>query len=281
MALSVYFLYIQFFLPNNIISAESSHTTNVDKRYDSLFATILSKDEANNIRINNNISIITWNYDLQIELALYNYDPQLVNKVKIKYNIHPNRESFDNFDGLESSSFSVVKLNGNAFLDLGHLNSKMKTIYDVLLSKIKDTEFLDFSFFLAECLEHLSVVKGFSKNDDKTFLRYFNFSWEKPKGDINCYLTKNKMTEQAQKILVNAEKLIIVGYSFPDFNLDIDKEVLSKSKLKKIIIQDKYPDEIERRLIDLLPQNRFAQSKDNIFPDIEKIQPGNYFPSFL
>jgi hypothetical protein len=279
-ALSVYFLYVQFFLPNNFIDAESSHTTNVDKRYDSLFATILKKDEGNNIRINNNISIITWNYDLQIELALYNYDPQLVNKIKIKYNIHPNRGSFDNFDELESSCFSVVKLNGNAFLDLGHLSSKTNTIYDVLLAKVKDEEFLDFSYFLGECLTHLSFVKGFSKNDDKTFLRYFNFSWEKPQDDVNCYLTKNKITEQAQKIMENTENLIIVGYSFPDFNFDMDKEVFSKSKIKKIVIQDNNPDEIEKRLIELLPQKRSKQTKDNIFPVIEKIQPGNYFPSF-
>ncbi len=281
--LAVYFLYTQFFdrkihSPFNIALC-STHITNLDKRYDSLFATLLNKNNSNKIDINQNVSIITWNYDIQIELALHNYENEFINKIKNKYNILPNRICFDGLDTSKHSGFKVFKLNGNAFLDLGHYLSKESTIYDTLLNKIKNEEFLKFDFFLGELLETISAVKGFSTGNESTFLRYFNFSWENPDDESRCYSSKNDVIRFARNTIEETDCLVIIGYSFPDFNWAIDSFLFEKSKFSKIIVQDKDPQKIENRLMGLLPQLMNRPSKDNIKPQIIKMTPDKYFPT--
>jgi hypothetical protein len=280
--ITVYFLYCQFFedkIHSNSINPSSSTTTiNLDKRYDSFFATLLNKNTLNEIDINQNISIITWNYDLQIELALYNYENKIINKLKNKYNILPNRECLDSLDPLNHTGFKVFKLNGNAFLDLGYSKSLESTIYDTLLQKIKFDKSIIFDFFLGELLETISTINSFSKGNESTFLRYFNFSWEIPNDDTRCYPSKNDVINFARSTIAETDCLVIVGYSFPDFNWDIDRFILEKSKFKRIIIQDKEPDKIENRLVDLIPNLKNKPTKDFIKPEIIKMIPGNYFP---
>lgn len=281
--LAVYFLYCQFFgsesHPPFNSALNSTHTTNLDKRYDSLFATILDRNNSNDIEINKNISIITWNYDLQIELALYNYENIIINNIKEKYNILPNRESLNILETAKHNGFKVFKLNGNAFLDLGHDTCVKVTIFDTLLKKIKNEKFLKFDFFLGELLEKIALVKRFSKGNDSTFLRYFNFSWEKPNDATRCYLTKNDLFNYAQSTIQETNCLIIVGYSFPDFNWEVDRFILEKSQLKKIVIQDNDPDKIENRLLELIPQLKDPLTKDNTKLEIIKMTPGDYFPT--
>lgn len=45
----------------------------VDQRYDSLFAAILKGGKGENIELPNNIKILTWNYDLQIDSSMANF----------------------------------------------------------------------------------------------------------------------------------------------------------------------------------------------------------------
>lgn len=281
--LAVYFLYCQFFesksQPPFNSALNSTHNTNLDKRYDSLFAAILNKNNKNEIEIKQNISIITWNYDLQIELALYNYENSTINNIKEKYNILPNRESLDELEIAKHIGFKVFKLNGNAFLDLGHATSEKVTIFDTLLKKINNEKFLKFDFFLGELLEKIALVKRFSKGNDSTFLRYFNFSWEKPNDSTRCYLAKNQLFNYAQSTIQETNCLIIVGYSFPDFNWEADRFILEKSQLKKIVIQDYDPDKIENRLLELIPQLKDPLTKDNTKLEIIKMTPGDYFPT--
>ncbi len=281
--LAVYFLYIQFFEYKTHSSLnkvlKSTHTTNLDKRYDSLFATFLKKNNRNEIDINQNISLITWNYDLQIELALYNYENKNINFLKNKYNILPNRECLDNLDPSKHTGFKVFKLNGNAFLDLGHSSSIKSTIYDKLLQKIKEDNFLKFDSFLGELLETISTINSFSNGNESTFLRYFNFSWEIPNDDTSCYLSKNNVISYARDTIQETDCLVIVGYSFPDFNWEIDRFLFEKTQFTKIIIQDIDPTKIENRLIGLIPQLTNKPTKDNIKPEIIKMTPGNYFPT--
>jgi hypothetical protein len=147
------------------------------------------------------------------------------------------------------------------------------------LRKFKNDTFLTFDFFLGELLESINAVKGFSNGNESTFLRYFNFSWEKPNDGSGCYPAKNDVMNYAQNTIQETDCLIVVGYSFPDFNWEMDRFILEKSQFKKIVIQDKDPDKIENRLLELIPQLNYPNTKDNTKPKIIKITPGDYFPT--
>jgi len=58
--LSCFFVHLQFTRP-------------VDRRYDGFLASILQKDKNNEVKIPKNIHILTWNYDTQLEKALYGF----------------------------------------------------------------------------------------------------------------------------------------------------------------------------------------------------------------
>src|ERR1700722_16002502 len=66
-ALSVCFIYWQLYDGR---SKEHKPSPNIDHRYISLISSFLEKDAIGNLYIPNNIKFITWNYDMQLELAL-------------------------------------------------------------------------------------------------------------------------------------------------------------------------------------------------------------------
>lgn len=281
--LSAYFLFKQLTSTDNSKMSPSykSKKLNVDKRYDSLFAQFLKKDASGNIEAQSNINIITWNYDLQIEFALRSFIlSSSINDIKAEFQIHPNRNSFDHPSGpfFNSNKFYTIKLNGNAFFDLGHDDGISVTVYDRLIDELKITGSLSHDFVLAELLSTIARAPGFSIGDQNTFLKYFNYSWEESNGDVPVYPSKNLLLEEISLSMAESDTLIIVGYSFPNFNHDVDKKWLSKSNFKKIIIQDKFPEFIESRLRNLIPQFQQPEHKSNVYPSIVYQEIGPYFP---
>jgi hypothetical protein len=77
--------------------------------------------------------------------------------------------------------------------------------------------------------------------------RFFNFSWEALK---NFTGRKHPQHEtnlvEAERIATNTEILVVIGYSFPIFNREIDNRLFRKmDNLKKVYIQDKQPENIK------------------------------------
>ena len=95
--LSFFFLYMQ--------------TKKFDKRYDSFFASIL--EDLNSIP--NNIKVLSWNYDSQLELAFQRFSNSTFAQTKKTLNIFSKRdEILDN----TNNSFSVFKINGTTGLNI-------------------------------------------------------------------------------------------------------------------------------------------------------------------
>jgi len=140
-ALMIYFFFEQNIVFPNYSEKKNEHEELLDKRYDNLVASIAERGETG-IKLKDHIKIITWNYDLQIDLALRNYfngKSQSINKIKNELNIHPNKNSYDlpNGEFINRNSFAALKLNGNAFLD----NSFKNNSHDAFT--INDYRFLD------------------------------------------------------------------------------------------------------------------------------------------
>ncbi len=69
--------------------------------------------------------------------------------------------------------------------------------------------------------------------DKKQLDTHINFAWE-----LQDNWFSKKAVEAAKAIISEASTLVIIGYSFPVFNRDIDKYIFEDNRLEKIYIQD-------------------------------------------
>jgi hypothetical protein len=271
-ALISYFYFEQNIKFKTYEDDKSEYNLLLDKRYDNLIASIAYRTNEG-IKLRGHIKFITWNYDLQIDYALKNYfdgDHLFLKKIKNDQNIHPNHNSYELASGdlFNINSFAVIKLNGNAFVDSDFSNSASDnyTINDFRFRKDDLTE----DEIVKEYSDLYNNLFPNGNITEQGFFKYFNFAWE---NDIKYNGHKN-VQKEAVRIIADTKILIIVGYSFPYFNSEIDKIVFQNLDPEQIIIQDHSPNDIKYRLQSLM-KNIGIDLDDKIFTFST---PGNYFP---
>lgn len=188
----------------------------LDPRYDAFLAAILSGGGDRDIMLPDNLSILSWNYDFQIELAASSFFKESnVNQLEKTLNIYPN--SNNNFS-INPNAFNIIKLNGTSG---GLINSRefvRKHFLHILNRSDKEKVFEAINNF-------------YSTLNDSSYNSSILFAWEK--NNIT-----NNTRELAQKVLKETEILVVIGYSFPTFNREIDKALLnSMENVSKIVIQ--------------------------------------------
>ena len=79
----------------------------LDSRYDSFFATLLN----NNKLLNPNINIVSWNYDMQFELAYsdFNFDRYNIGMIQDMLQVFPTAH-INNY--VDYNKSAIIKLNG-------------------------------------------------------------------------------------------------------------------------------------------------------------------------
>lgn len=228
----------------------------IEKRYGSFIAAIakirheiiekeLTVEEKSNwigIELNNDIKILSWNYDLQFELNLQRlFLNKKIHFIQFSFQIFPNETTlFENEKlSIDRSKFSMVKLNGNAIWNEFAYHQPRKytaTIFDSN-SLVKNNDEL-LGYYLEQY--RLSI---FNSNE---LLSIFNFAWESDNNFTDKYTGHSKNLEMAELIAAETEILVVIGYSFPIFNREMDNRLFKKmGKLEKVYIQDKYPEKIK------------------------------------
>ncbi len=210
----------------------------IDKRYDAFFASLLDKSDPI-LTLPKNIKILSWNYDKQIEYSIAQFIKSSDNDIiENLVQICPgaNRTSTD------EEKFCLYKLNGS----VGGLiseNKKYSPIHlDYLLFGDRNTdknkneliEYILFRYYHIE-LRALYInhnVRNVKLQEFPTVM----YSWE-----------KNEVFESVRTNALAATKntniLIIIGYSFPTFNRNMDKAILKNMRhLQKVFIQSKEDD---------------------------------------
>lgn len=203
-----------------------------DKRYDAFLANILNAD----VDFPKDIFVLTWNYDVQLDIAYRDY----------------NESGLTMFNPLarndSAKSARVFKINGSANY---YVHNRLDSEF-----YLKESD----SDLMAFILKHLSLTTQSGRYSIAT--TDLLFAWEKQEFDkISGVLYDN---------IDDAEVLVVIGYTFPFFNKDIDREIFSKmSRLQKIYIQDPNAGKVKVSLKSVLSEERYNSllSDENLILD--------------
>lgn len=200
-------------------------TGSPDQRYDTFLANTLT----DNLTIPDDISVVSWNYDSQFELAYRSYMRNRTFPV-----IEKNAEG--TFPDGNNSGY-IFKINGTAtFQDI---NTVMDILNDKTIPPI-----IQLLIFYGDILADTSSL-GFQLKS------HLSFAWEDS-------VRRKQMWNLIMSKEVDATSLVVIGYSFPYFNRSIDREILSMmTSLKNIYIQDPNPESVSQSLRAVLPDGKF------------------------
>ena len=177
-----------------------------DKRYNALLKKYICEQKKN---ISDDVFIMTWNYDQQMEIAY----STLFNEVL------PVCTASDKIIDFNSN---ILKINGTA--NFYNRNKLPVKIYNKL-----NEEELFRKIINQYAISHKEYVGHRHIFSDGTFTLFF--SWE---GEW----FESKKTFISQKIK-DVEQLIVIGYSFPDANYEVDSYIINHMhKLRTVYIQD-------------------------------------------
>ncbi len=207
----------------NSLSAYFIFEQLLNKKFDTRASIFLTTIIQERLIFPERIRILSWNYDFQIQLAAEVF-------IEERYimgdgaSVHsPGLLQY--FPGLGNNNYSVsnqtslVHLNGiaGAFCNQGF--HRLNSIYEKKENRTIDN------------ILQLLTTPVFNQGN------LLSFAWE------NNETSQNRF-EYVKKVALNTDILVVVGYSFPFFNRQIDKEIFSQLKeggrLKKIYFQDPY-----------------------------------------
>lgn len=173
----------------------------IDYRVVPFLTTILNKR-----KLPEDLRILSWNYDTQIERGAKMLHPILgVNDIQ-NFNVWPFKAD-DIID--DNKDYSLL-----------HLNGVCGEIYSDAHFSLQNPYLYDFS-------RELETQLSFAWEDDESFKKEL--------------FTKRRLPI-AKRMIEKTTILVVIGYSFPFFNRKVDAELFSimKPTLKKIYFQDPY-----------------------------------------
>lgn len=216
-----------------------------DPRYRAFFSEIVKDGYEKQDYIHNQINILSWNYDIQMEIGFSNFSQsKSLFDIQKKLRLVPTtyRDSTDN------SIPWIVKLNGTAtnaintsLLDYGQISNNILKQSDE--NSVRDT---------------LNAYALYLSDDpDINFKPALTYSWEK-----NDFA--EKIRRRALALCARTTVLVCIGYSFNHVNNDTDRQLLaSMTQLRRIYIQDPEFDMIKLRIPTSIRDNRIIKIDHN------------------
>ena len=198
----------------NLKSVRENQFKDIDSRYLGLLTNYLNSEEK--IKLDDDVKFLSWNYDTQLERALAVITDKSVNSVLDGFGIYPFKKE---------TAPNIIHLNG-----IAGLYSEKGVVHSLL----KEESPLGNSERNVVLKERINFIKAV-ENREVDVNEYFSFAWENNP-------TSRQAIEHAEKIMTNTEILVIIGYSFPTFNDQVDKRLIGAAKksdrLKMVYYQD-------------------------------------------
>ncbi|MEO6851116.1 MAG: hypothetical protein ABI203_00055 [Mucilaginibacter sp.] len=197
-----------------------------DPRYNTSLISIL---DSSAIEFPVNLKFLSWNYDLQFEIAYHD--------LKKKSSLDVDFYLFNTSERLwGKNKFSSIKINGSCIMR----DSYDRRLFNLIKNLKQKTPSNDDMKFALE-FSYTQI-----KNRKKFFSTIVNidFAWSKDSTFID------KISELHNE----TEVLVVIGYSFPFFNREVDRKIIrAMGNLRTIYIQDINADNIVSRFLSILP----------------------------
>ncbi len=183
------------------------------RKYDSRYTTLITSligGEA--VKMSDRITFLTWNYDLQLQIAAQRYSKNEEWMEDLICSLPNHVDEYNQSSGIVSRNFNVYHLNGVATFSKAEIRK-------MIMSFFKDQKFYDI-----QVLKKLLLNSEISSKDNSMI----KFAWE---GKNNQSVASNLLAEDhfgrpIRTKLTDATTLVIVGYSFPFFNRNVDDQII-------------------------------------------------------
>ena len=194
-----------------------------DTRYDTFLANILEP----NLHFPQHIRVISWNYDSQFEIAYSEYDEK--EELRVGYK-----------NAMFDMDYEIIKINGTA--TFGQQKS-IATMRKEIWQKIREIK--------------EKPNRSIELQKEQTWVLYFIYLYQlyvvgkKDNTHLSFAFDSSEPSENIMnsidKIIRQTDVLVIIGYTFPFFNREIDRRMLQNLKPQATVyIQDKYPNRIKQ-----------------------------------
>ena len=212
-----------------------------DSRYDTFLANILT----NKLEIPDNINIISWNYDNQFEIAYQEYTKEktlpIASKKLWNKDVRP----------------KILKVNGTAAFEGMNNISSLREKYPSLSSSFgRGADEIDYNRMAYILDLFMKIQKG------EVGMTQLSFAFEG--------LCNDSLYQVADEIVEKTDVLVVIGYTFPFFNREIDRRLLNRidNNYTKIYIQDIYPERIKQSIKAVLPD--FKETNFVLLNDVDQ-----------
>ena len=200
-----------------------------DPRYGSFFAYLADKDASGRLALPTDIRVVSWNYDMQFEKSFAEFISDSIstekrNSGKMLQVVPTGVESTEHYDDI----FSIYKLNGTAGTRDNH-KMIIKSYDPVIFGQLDANHLLSLTLHF-----YHNVTSG---HDEP----YLQFAWE----DDNRRDNVLDFIEQFSPV----RTVVVIGYSFPQFNRDLDRKVFDLLSPKEVFLQVAGDESVKDRLV--------------------------------
>ena len=195
-----------------------------DIRYDSFIASLIDADTGKFPPM----TILTWNYDMQFEMSYSKYitEGQALWKIWDRLNVCcKSNGSLPKYN--VNNPFAYIKLNGSAIF---HASERDKaslrcTLQDILWTPITKEQFWDEVCTIYENSQHKNILAV------PKYINELSYAWDA----FGKEYIKQNISQRGE----DCEVLVIIGYSFPYVNREIDRHIfMNMPNLQTIYVQD-------------------------------------------
>lgn len=196
-----------------------------DGRYDAFFANVLQEGT---LALPEELSIISWNYDSQLETA---------------YKVYNRTGYLPVFEKNIRGTWPDLPLSGRVFKINGSATFVDKPVVEI----IKEDEKMTVPMQLIEFYHNAHVDTSDLGVD---FTTHLSFAWEDSNNKENMHAALKETTS-------DTEIVVVIGYSFPFFNRVTDRQLFGgMPSLRRVYVQDINPEAVVQSIQGVLPVGR-------------------------
>lgn len=210
-------------LRQNLVDVSNDENL-IDKRYTTFILKLRNGGEL----MDKDVSILSWNYDTQFEIAYAKLSDKSPFQVSSKINV----SSLQNYEYKIGPNFNLFKINGSSHLYRARASGQ-KDI-DQLDNQLKNES--GSGVYYTNLYRYLYSIYTFITGKSN-YIVDLQFSWHY--GNEENSLNSNIYLQKIRERIRETTTLIVIGYSFHPFNRLLDSYLLSSmGDLNKVIIQD-------------------------------------------